>query len=539
MSDYIVTARKWRPMKFDDVVGQQHVVATLRNALAAGRLAHAYLFAGPRGVGKTTTARLLAKAVNCLHPMDFNPDNDCALCREINEGRSFDVLEIDGASNRGVEEIRNLRDSVRYTPTSGKYKVYIIDEVHMLTKEAFNALLKTLEEPPPHILFIFATTEIHKLPATILSRCQRFDFRRIAVEEIVANLAGIAREENLHVDEDALMLIARKGDGSLRDAQSFFDQVIALCGTTVTHAQIVDALNIVDTEVFFRVTELIVARNVPAGLDLVDELMRQGHDIKEFLAGLTEHCRNLIVAASTGTTGLIEASDMYRKRYAAAAAAFTVADLLRMQRLITETEGTLRYSAQPRFTLEAAMVQLITMHRAPEIATLLEEIDALKKKLIETPAPQGGGPAIPPARRPAPPPVPPPVPTQHAVDHPVLAEGELTSRWQEFVGEVRRTRISLGSVLASGVLLGVKDGVIRIGCVDDFQVTHMTRNKDLLQKIASTLFHIPLRLEAVKSAAAGAGPDMTGIPSSDGPPKDDSGAVLEAMRRELGAEPIE
>ncbi|MEK7671594.1 MAG: DNA polymerase III subunit gamma/tau, partial [Bacteroidota bacterium] len=194
MSEYIVTARKWRPMKFDDVAAQGHVTQTLKNAIKQKRVAHAYLFAGPRGVGKTTTARLLAKLVNCQNPTkDFEPDNDCEICKEITEGRSFDVLEIDGASNRGVDEIRNLRESVRYAPAKGKYKVYIIDEVHMLTKEAFNALLKTLEEPPPHVLFIFATTEIHKLPATIISRCQRFDFRRISIDEIINNLKGIAK----------------------------------------------------------------------------------------------------------------------------------------------------------------------------------------------------------------------------------------------------------------------------------------------------------------------------------------------------------
>ncbi|MEO8167306.1 MAG: DNA polymerase III subunit gamma/tau, partial [bacterium] len=247
MSDYIVTARKWRPMKFDDVAAQNHVTQTLKNAVKQNRIAHAYLFAGPRGVGKTTTARLLAKLVNCLHPTaDFEPDNVCEMCVEITEGRSFDVMEIDGASNRGVDEIRNLRESVRYTPAKGKYKVYIIDEVHMLTKDAFNALLKTLEEPPPRVLFIFATTEIHKLPATVISRCQRFDFSRIAIDEIIKNLKGISQQEGLEVDDEALLLIAKKGDGSMRDAQSIFDQIVALCGRTITKEQILLALNIVD-----------------------------------------------------------------------------------------------------------------------------------------------------------------------------------------------------------------------------------------------------------------------------------------------------
>src|SRR5689334_3904974 len=227
---YVVTARKWRPMVFEDIVGQEHVTTTLRNAVGTERLSHAYIFSGPRGVGKTTCARILAKVINCLHPADLNPDNSCELCEEITAGRSVNVFEIDGASNRGVEEIRNLREAVRYPPARGRYKVYIIDEVHMLTKEAFNALLKTLEEPPPFVIFIFATTEIHKVPLTILSRCQRFDFRRIGIGEITARLAHIAAAEKIRIDDDALLLVAKRGDGSMRDAQSIFDQVVSFCG---------------------------------------------------------------------------------------------------------------------------------------------------------------------------------------------------------------------------------------------------------------------------------------------------------------------
>ncbi|MDD8018316.1 MAG: DNA polymerase III subunit gamma/tau, partial [Bacteroidota bacterium] len=261
---YQVTARKWRPMVFDDVIGQSHVSNTLRNALAQNRLAHAFIFSGTRGCGKTTTARILARAVNCLHPKNFDPDNECEICKEIIDGRSLDVIEIDGASNRGVDEIRNLRESVRYTPTHGKKKVYIIDEVHMLTKEAFNALLKTLEEPPAHVLFIFATTELQKVPATILSRCQRYDFRRISIDEIVAHLKYISEQEKISIDNDSLLIIAKKGDGSMRDAQSIFDQVISFCGTTITSKQVGDALNIVDQELFFKVSDVIKAKDAKA-----------------------------------------------------------------------------------------------------------------------------------------------------------------------------------------------------------------------------------------------------------------------------------
>jgi DNA polymerase-3 subunit gamma/tau len=380
MSEYLVTARKWRPMLFEDVVGQEHVTTTLRNAISSGRLAHAYLFSGPRGVGKTTTARLLAKAVNCFNPRDLNPDNECEICREITEGRSFDVLEIDGASNRGVEEIRNLREGVRYAPAKGKYRVYIIDEVHMLTKEAFNALLKTLEEPPAHILFIFATTEMHKLPATILSRCQRFEFRRIPVERIREKLKLIADAEGIRMDDEALLLVARRGDGSLRDAQSIFDQVIALCGTDVTYGAILEALHIVDQEVYFRVTDLVAARDAAGALALVDDLFTRGHDVREFLGGVTEHLRNLLLAKTTGNASLIEASDLYRKRYLEEAKKFSVPDLLRYQRFVGSTESGIRWSTQPRFRLEADMVQLVTLPHAAEIGEVLTGLEELKKK---------------------------------------------------------------------------------------------------------------------------------------------------------------
>jgi len=283
---YQVTARKWRPMVFEDVVGQSHITSTLRNAIASNRLAHAYIFSGVRGTGKTTTARILAKAINCRSPKDSNPDNTCNICQEITAGRSLDVVEIDGASNRGVEEIRNLRDSVRYPPTHGSYKVYIIDEVHMLTKEAFNALLKTLEEPPAHVIFVFATTEVHKVPPTILSRCQRFDFRRISIDEIITNLRLISREEHVAIDDEALVIIAKKADGSLRDAQSIFDQIRSFCGNEIASADVLKVLNVVDQELYFRLTDLVKAQDVRGGIQLVDEIVRSGYDLREFVGGL-------------------------------------------------------------------------------------------------------------------------------------------------------------------------------------------------------------------------------------------------------------
>jgi DNA polymerase-3 subunit gamma/tau len=557
MSDYIVTARKWRPMRFEDVVGQSHVTQTLRNAIRGGRIAHAYLFSGPRGVGKTTTARLLAKAVNCLHPDDANPDSTCEICREITEGTSFDVLEIDGASNRGIDEIRNLRESVRYAPAKGIYKVYIIDEVHMLTKESFNALLKTLEEPPSHVLFIFATTEIHKVPATILSRCQRFDFRRIALDEIIANLRAIAGEEQLAIDDESLMIIARKGDGSLRDAQSIFDQATSLCGRTITHAALVQALNMVDQDVFFRVTDLIRSRDARGALALVEELMSQGHDMKEFLGGLLEHFRNIMIVKATGTTTLLEVSDLYRKRYETEANSFSIADMIRYQRHINGTEFALKNTIQPRFRLEADMVQLVTLPGAEEITALIDGIEELKSKVHgggapavaprgeHAPAHRAEGETIPsrpnrgfgrtPAKgaAPAAEAISPQAPAGRA-----LAEGEIRSRWEEILAEIGRQRISLKSALEAGTLLGVAGNVVRVAFADEFQASHIQRNREFLSGLMEKVLNVPVYVEVVIDPHMTGARGEEGTPPSREPEKEDD-PIITVLRKELGAEPLE
>jgi DNA polymerase-3 subunit gamma/tau len=565
MSDYIVTARKWRPMKFEDVAGQDHVTRTLRNALSSSRLAHAYLFSGPRGVGKTTTARLLAKAVNCANPQNENPDNTCANCAEITEGRSFDVQEIDGASNRGVEEIRNLRDAVRYPPVKCAYKVYIIDEVHMLTKEAFNALLKTLEEPPSHVLFIFATTELSKVPATILSRCQRFEFRRISHAKIMENLRAIAQQEGVKVDDDALSLIARRGDGSLRDAQSLFDQVLALCGQDVTLAGMQEALNIVGVEVYFRVTELMERQDAQGALMLVDEFMAGGYDLREFLSGLMEHFRNLLVARVIGGTELIEASDVTRARYGETAQRFSVSDLLRAQRLVHGTDQALRYTAQPRFRLEADLVQLVTMPRAVDLAGLIDGIEELKKKgTTEKPVAPPWRPVASPSQHAEPPEqtasgspatgthasfpkASPHTPSASsgasspsrapAVASPgspttkVPSEDEVRSRWTEYVAEVSHQKISVGAVLGAVTLLGVSGGTVRLGCADEFQASTIQRNREVLMEIFLRVFGVHGIIQAEIENAAASHQEKQNSAAEEHP-------VVKALRRELGAEPM-
>ena len=378
---YLVTARKWRPSKFSEVVGQEHVTATLLNSLKLGRVAHAYIFAGPRGIGKTTVARILAKAINCLNPQDYEPCNECEMCVEISNGRSIDVLEIDGASNRGIDEVRDLRESVRYTPTKAKYKVYIIDEVHMLTKEAFNALLKTLEEPPPHILFIFATTEPHRVPSTILSRCQRFDFRRIEIQKIIERLKLIAQQDKIQIDDDSLFTIAKKANGSLRDALSLFDQVVSFCGEKIKFEDVIKALNIIDQEIFFRVTDIVKEKNIKAGLELVDEITKLGYDFQEFLTGLSEHLRNFLVVITTKSTELIEATEYYKSRYISQANNFTESDIIRMLKIVNDAEASIKWAPQPRLKLEMVITQLASLDSAVKIQELLAKIEELEKYL--------------------------------------------------------------------------------------------------------------------------------------------------------------
>ncbi len=280
---YLPFARKWRPQDFDEVIGQEHITTTLKNAIALKRVHHAYLFTGPRGIGKTSTARILSKALNCDKGPLAKPCNKCASCQEITNGSSMDVIEIDGASNRGIDEIRNLREAVKFAPSKGPYKIYIIDEVHMLTVEAFNALLKTLEEPPRHVKFIFATTEPHKLPATILSRCQRFDFRRIPIKDIVAKLQEIAREEKLDVEKDVFLYIAKASDGSMRDAESVLDQISSFFKGKIQLKGVIDTLGMIEQETLFQCADLIISRDTKSTIHLIDQILNSGKDTRQFL----------------------------------------------------------------------------------------------------------------------------------------------------------------------------------------------------------------------------------------------------------------
>jgi len=400
--DYQVSARKYRPGTFDDVVGQSHVVQTLMNAVDTKRIAHAYLFSGTRGVGKTTVARILAKALNCEQGPTGHPCNTCVNCVEITQGTSVDVMEIDGASNTSVDDVREIRENVKFSPFRGHYRVYIIDEVHMLSNSAFNALLKTLEEPPSHVVFIFATTEIHKIPATILSRCQHYNFRRIARQEIIDRLRHVATQDGMTIEDRSFTALARASEGSMRDGLSLLDQAVAFGGKTIAHADLEVLLGAVPQELVQGMSAAILAQDSPAALAVLANLLDQGHDLKAFCSDVVEYLRNLLVAsvvpAGPELRGLIEATEEDIQQLAAEAKKLTPEQLQELLTIFSQAEDSLRYSAHPRFVLEAAAVRATRLVRQQETRTETPSRTATSPLAQK---PSTASPAIPPTAKPA------------------------------------------------------------------------------------------------------------------------------------------
>ena len=380
---YQVLARKWRPQTFDEMVGQEFIARTLKNAVREGRVAHAFLFTGSRGVGKTSAARILAKCLNCSRGPTPDPCNDCPSCKEITEGRSLDVYEIDGASNTSVDDIRELRENVKYLPGSGKRRIYIIDEVHMLSKSAFNALLKTLEEPPEHVVFIFATTEPHKVPETIQSRCQRFDFRRIPRARILGRLQEMTKKEGYEIDEGSLAAVAKAADGSMRDAQSLLDQIISYCGSSVTREAVGDILGVAGREYFFRISQAILGQDPRECIEALDEVYRSGYDINQFYQDLAEHFRNLLVARILpDPAAVLEMSEAEIEELKQQAEQANPEDLRRLVSILLKAEEDVLRSNLPRMGMEITLIKMAHLSRLEPLEEILAKVTAAEHRTV-------------------------------------------------------------------------------------------------------------------------------------------------------------
>ncbi|RJP60691.1 MAG: DNA polymerase III subunit gamma/tau [Deltaproteobacteria bacterium] len=473
---YLVLARKWRPQLFEDVVGQKHVTKTLQNAIVGNRVPHALLFTGTKGVGKTSVARILAKALNCQDGPTPGPCNRCQFCKDISAGVSIDVLEIDGASNTGVDDVRELRENVRYLPSKGSHKVYIIDEVHMLSNSAFNALLKTLEEPPEHVVFIFATTEPHKIPPTILSRCQRYDFKRIPARDILAHLKLIVSDEKVQISDKGLALIAREAEGSMRDAQSILDQAISFAGRDVSYDEIVEILGIIDRKLFYETSLSIIERKPQRCLDIIEDVYNYGYDIKEFYKGLLEQFRNLVVAKVTeNPSRLIDLPDSEIEDLATQGALVGIGEIQQLFSILANSEEEIIRSNNPRLVMEMTLVRMAHTRPLLSIDDILCKIDNLERKLLNLnnegnaaaymplEKPQFSNPSSQTAAI---------TEIEHLEDtddtQPSEAEsgikgGDTKETWLNLIGFVRKKRPLLAAILELGQLINMDDGKIDIG----------------------------------------------------------------------------
>ncbi len=495
--------RKWRPRTFGKVVGQEHVVRTLRNALISERIHHAYLFAGPRGTGKTTLARLLAKAVNCLAPEDQRPCNECTLCQAVNEGRLLDLIEIDAASNTGVDDVRELRERVGFRPNEGRYKVYVIDEVHMLSNAAFNALLKTLEEPPPHAIFVLATTESHKIPATVLSRCQRFDFHRIPVSKIAARLEWVAEQERIQADQQALALIARQATGSLRDAISLLDQLASYDDSGITVAEVHAALGTGDSEIVIQITNALAKGDVAQGLGSINTAVDEGADPRQFARQMVEHLRTLLLLRLGSGVLPPHVSDEMRPQLETQAAAFSRRALAQAVRLFNQAAAEAKGGWQPQLPLEMAFIEAMLPPESETPSSLPSPSPRRSTPSSVSSRPTPTHSASPSPSRPRAKGVREPASTYQV---PATGDGPLTpetlrGRWSEFLDALRPRNLSLEALVRSCEPMAVEGDVVVLGFTHKFHRSKVEeeQKKRIVENVLSELFGQQYRVRCVLS----------------------------------------
>jgi DNA polymerase-3 subunit gamma/tau len=479
--------RKYRPKGWDTVIGQDHVVQTLTNAIKADRVGHAYLFAGPRGTGKTTVARLLAKGVNCLNPDPAQrPCNECDFCKAVNENRFMDLIEIDAASNNGVDDIRDLREKINFAPSQGKYKVYIVDEVHMLSGGAFNALLKTLEEPPPHAIFILATTEIHKIPATVLSRCQRHEFRRVPVDEIVANLKYIVAAENLKADDDALTLIARQSAGGMRDAQSLLDQ-LASTGDQITLALAQTVLGTATSQTVLDVAASVLDLDPARGLGAIHKALDSGADPRSLARQIVEYMRGLMLI-QMGNGDQVEATAEVKKQMDAHAQAFSPTDVLRMMKVFNNAATDLRGGWQPSLSLELALAEMMEPVAAPAQT-------ATPRQTKPQPGSAPKTESKPKAESDAP----------KSAEKPIISAGEVIKAWKQIIASLPKSQANLGALLNSVKMIDVHGKTLILGLASDVLVEKMNKPDQLeaAQKAIADVLGVTLTIHCTVTNAKG------------------------------------
>ena len=505
---YLVLARKWRPQNFTDLIGQEHVSQTLANAIRSGRIHHAFLFTGARGVGKTSAARILAKALNCDEGLSDQPCGSCSSCTEITAGQGLDVIEIDGASNTGVDDVRELRENIRYLPNRSRFKIFIIDEVHMLSTNAFNALLKTLEEPPEHAKFIFATTEPHKIPITILSRCQRFDFRKIPLVRVASRMREISDAEQLTISDHSLSLVARQGEGSMRDALSTLDQVIAFSGEQVDDEAVQTLLGMVDRRLLLDTVEAVLQRDSRRVLDAVRRVDQLGLALRRFTQDLLEMFRGMVICKVVEDPAeLLDLVGEELKELKASAEEVSLDDLQRIVTLLMKTQTELVNSSFPLLTLEMSLVRLATLAPTQDLAKLISHIESLEKRLGSTPLPKAQHPvqrptssstqSASPAPAPAPTtPIPSPDPPPKKSEAPVATSTE-SKGWQGLVEQVKQSRPMLGSVLEHGRLLKLEIPVIEIGYAKGSFMISQLQEQEIsqdLEVLTTEYFGQPVKL---------------------------------------------